>query len=63
MLEGGPIIPYIFEFMKDKKSSLIFTGYQVEETAGRHLLETGKLKMGELDVIPEFEISTFQFSA
>ncbi|ABR55312.1 beta-lactamase domain protein [Methanococcus vannielii SB] len=63
MLEGGPIIPYIFEFMKDKKSSLIFTGYQVEDTAGRYLLETGKVKMGELDVTPEFEVMAFQFSA
>lgn len=63
MLEGGPIIPYITEFMKEPKNSLIFTGYQVEETAGRHLLETGKLEIGEFDVEPKFEIASYQFSA
>ena len=43
--------------------TLIFTGYQVEETAGRHLLETGKIEVGEFDVEPKFEIASYQFSA
>jgi len=63
MLEGGPIIPYIHEFMEDPKNSLIFTGYQVEETAGRKLLETGKIEIGEFDIEPKLEIASYQFSA
>ncbi|AEH07438.1 MBL fold metallo-hydrolase [Methanothermococcus okinawensis] len=63
MLNGGPVIKYISNFWNDPKSSLIFTGYQVKNTAGRILLETGKLPIGEMMVEPKFEISFYEFSA
>lgn len=63
MLNGGPVIKYISNFWDDPKSSLIFTGYQVKNTAGRILLETGKLPIGGMLIEPKFEISFYEFSA
>ena len=63
MLNGGPVIKYISNFWNDPKSSLIFTGYQVKNTAGRILLETGKFPIGEMLIEPKFEISFYEFSA
>jgi putative mRNA 3-end processing factor len=63
MLNGGPVLKYILNFYNDSKSSLIFTGYQVKSTAGRILLETGKLPINETLVEPKFEVSFYEFSA
>jgi len=41
MLTGGPVMQYIKKLHKDAKSSLFLTGYQVENTNGRLLLEEG----------------------
>ncbi|MDK2790081.1 MAG: putative mRNA 3-end processing factor [Methanothermococcus sp.] len=63
MLEGGPVVTYMWNFWNDTKSSLILTGYQVEDTVGRRLIETGELSLGELSVKPKFEVSLYEFSA
>lgn len=41
MLEGGPVLGYIEEVRDDPEAAVGLTGYQVEGTAGRRLLEDG----------------------
>ncbi|ABR55618.1 beta-lactamase domain protein [Methanococcus aeolicus Nankai-3] len=63
MLSGGPVLNYIDNFWNDPRSSLILTGYQVKNTAGRILLDTGKFPIGELFIKPKFEVAQYEFSA
>ena len=63
MLQGGPVSFYISRLAQRKDSSMILTGYQVEGTAGRNLLETGVYDNGEMSVKPEFPIHFMDFSA
>ncbi len=63
MLGGGPFAYYIKEIYDEENCSILMTGYQVEGTAGRKLLDTGIYepeKQG-LDVKCYYEI--FDFSA
>ena len=41
MLEGGPVLDYLSHLHKDTNSNIILTGYQVEDTNGRLLVEKG----------------------
>ena len=41
MLAGGPVIDYLSHLHGDPNSSILLTGYQVEDTNGRLLLEKG----------------------
>ena len=41
MLDGGPVLNYLPKIAKDKKSSILMTGYQAESTNGRCLLDNG----------------------
>jgi len=63
MVEGGPVYEYLPKLYKDKNSKLFLTGYQVEGTGGRKLLETGKITIdgNELDV--KMGVEKFEFSA
>jgi len=45
MLTGGPVVKYIEKLYKKEKASLILTGWQIEGTPGRILLETGRFIM------------------
>ncbi len=63
MLHGGPIDFYIRKLYKDEKSSLILTGYQVEGTPGRVLLETGRYVTEEVDLELDMKVFRFDFSA
>ncbi len=63
MLGGGPFAYYIKEIYDEENCSILMTGYQVEGTAGRKLLDTGIYepeKQG-LDVQCYYEL--FDFSA
>jgi len=42
MLTGGAVVQYIKRLYDDRKSSLLLTGYQLEDTPGKVLLETGR---------------------
>ena len=42
MLNGGPILEYLKKFCGDKKSSLVFVGYQAEGTLGSYLQKGDK---------------------
>ncbi len=63
MLSGGPVYAYLPEIYKDKRSKLLLTGYQVEETPGRILRETGKINLDGLNVEVKMEVKQFDFSA
>ena len=63
MLQGGPVYSYLPELYKDKNSSLLLTGYQVENTPGRTLLETGKIGLEGLMVNVKMNVKKFDFSA
>ncbi|MCL4438118.1 MAG: MBL fold metallo-hydrolase [Candidatus Thermoplasmatota archaeon] len=63
MLDGGPVLGYIQELASDPKSAIFLSGYQVEGTNGRSLLETGILNIAGAPVKPEMQIEFFDLSA
>ncbi len=63
MLEGGPVMFYLDKLHADERNSLLITGYQVQGTKGRTLLETGKIELDHGVVEPKMEIQRFDFSA
>ncbi|MCD6434324.1 MAG: MBL fold metallo-hydrolase [Candidatus Diapherotrites archaeon] len=63
MLQGGPVQHYLKHIYKDKNSSILLTGYQVEGTPGRILLETGKIQIEDGFVDVEATVRKFDFSA
>src|SRR3989338_2371655 len=63
MLQGGPVYYYLPKLYKDPNSKLFLTGYQVDETPGRKLLETGRLAIDTKEVDVRMEVEKFDFSA
>jgi len=63
MLDGGPVLYYIGEMYKDAKSSILLTGYQVEGSNGRQLMDEGTLTIDDTTIHPSCEILKFDFSA
>ncbi len=63
MLEGGPVLNYIKKIHADKNSSVLLTGYQVEQTKGRRLLETGKIEVDGETYKLKCDVQKFDFSA
>lgn len=63
MLDGGPVLEYIRRHKDDRKTAILLTGYQVEDTNGRMLMETGSLDLqGEIEPV-KCEVCHFDFSA
>jgi len=63
MLDGGPVLSYINKVKDDPDSAILLTGYQVEGTNGRRLLESGSLEIkGALEKV-QCEVGFFDFSA
>jgi putative mRNA 3-end processing factor len=63
MLSGGPIVWYIKRLYKREDCSLILTGFQMEDTPGRLLLETGRFIYKDFDLDVRMRIRRFDFSA
>jgi putative mRNA 3-end processing factor len=63
MLDGGPVLTYIAEHRRDPNSSILLTGYQVDDSNGRKLLNDGTLLVDGVSVRPECEVMKFDFSA
>ncbi len=63
MLDGGPALGYIEKLLDDKKSAIFMTGYQVEGTNGRQLMETGTLNIAGAQVRPKMKVEFFDMSA
>ncbi|MGI0072003.1 MAG: MBL fold metallo-hydrolase [Thermoplasmata archaeon] len=63
MLDGGPVLYYVGELYRDANSSILLTGYQVEGSNGRQLMDEGTLTIDETKIHPVCEIDKFDFSA
>jgi len=63
MLSGGPIVSYLKRLHDDKDCSLVLTGFQVEGTPGKTLLETGRYINEELDLGIEMSVKRLDFSS
>ena len=63
MLDGGPVLHYLDQLKNDDKSAVILTGYQVQGTNGRLLLDKGMIDFyGAIERI-KCEICFYDFSA
>jgi putative mRNA 3-end processing factor len=62
MLDGGPVLGYISQ-LNDPKNGLFLTGYQVEDTNGRRLLETGSIDLAGVETKVNMDLKFFDFSA
>jgi len=63
MLTGGPVIWYLKKLYADRRSSLVLTGWQLEDTPGKILLETGRLITKDLDLEVKMFVKRLDFSA
>jgi putative mRNA 3-end processing factor len=63
MLDGGPVLHYLDAIREDPKSAILLTGYQVEGTNGRRLVDTGSIDLYGVDVEVKIEWQKFDFSA
>jgi putative mRNA 3-end processing factor len=65
MLEGGPVLDYLSHIHSDANSSILLTGYQVEDTNGRLLVEKGYVVDEETGnrFQVDMNISQYDFSA
>jgi putative mRNA 3-end processing factor len=63
MLTGGPVVKYIEKLHKKERASLILTGWQIEGTPGRTLLETGRFIYENFDLEVKMRVKRFDFSA
>jgi putative mRNA 3-end processing factor len=63
MLDGGPVLHYLGERYRDANSSILLTGFQVEGSNGRQLMDRGTLDIDDVSIRPECEVMKFDFSA
>lgn len=63
MLDGGPVLYYLDRVKDDPRSALLLTGYQVEGTNGRRLLDEGKLEIYGALTDVRCQVERFDFSA
>jgi putative mRNA 3-end processing factor len=63
MMDGGPILSYMNKLKNDRKSAVVLTGYQVEGTNSRLLVDKGKLDFYGVIEDVKCEIQYFDFSA
>ncbi len=63
MLDGGPVLYYIGELYRNANNSILLTGYQVEGSNGRQLLDQGTLTVDDTVIHPSCEVLQFDFSA
>jgi putative mRNA 3-end processing factor len=63
MMNGGPVLHYMSKLGKDPKNALLLTGYQVEGTNGRMLVDTGRIDLDGIDFKVEAEVQFYDFSA
>jgi len=63
MLDGGPVLSYIDALRDDPKSAILLTGYQVEGSNGRKLIETGMMDFKGVSERIQCEVAKYDFSA
>jgi len=63
MLNGGPVLYYLKRIHEDPRSKVLLTGYQIEGTNGRRLLEEGCVETNGEVVKVNANIEQYDFSA
>jgi putative mRNA 3-end processing factor len=63
MMDGGPVLDYMNKLKDDPKSAVLLTGYQVEGSNARRLMDKGKLDFYGVVQKVECEVQYFDFSA
>jgi putative mRNA 3-end processing factor len=63
MLDGGPALNYINQTKNDGKSAILLTGYQVEGSNGRMLMDESILNLYGVDEKISMDVHFFDFSA
>ena len=63
MLSGGPAMTYVPEVHANPVNKICFAGYQVEDTPGRRLLETGSAELGGRHLRVSAQLERYDFSA
>ncbi len=63
MLDGGPVLYYLSEMYRDPHHAIFLTGYQVEGSNGRQLVEQGTVTIDEVTVRPACQVESFDFSS
>ena len=63
MLSGGPAMTYIPEIRSNPTNKITLTGYQVEGTPGRRLLETGSAEIDGRTMRVAARVEQYDFSA
>ncbi len=63
MLSGGPVMTYIPEIRRNPTNKITMTGYQVEGTPGRDLLETGSAEIDGRRMPVSAQVEQYDFSA
>ena len=63
MLDGGPVLSYLEAVRNDPKSAILLTGYQVDGSNGRKLLDTGYMEFKGVSERVNCEVLKYDFSA
>jgi putative mRNA 3-end processing factor len=63
MLSGGPAMTYIPEIRSNPVNKITMTGYQVEGTPGRNLLETGSAEIDGRVMVVSAQVEQYNFSS
>lgn len=63
MLSGGPVLYYLKKIHKDQRSKVLLTGYQIEGTNGRRLVEEGCVETNGEIVKVNAGVEQYDFSA
>lgn len=63
MMDGGPILSYMRKLKDDPKNAVLLTGYQVEETNSRLLVDKSLLDFYGVREKVECEVQYYDFSA
>jgi putative mRNA 3-end processing factor len=63
MLTGGPAMTYIPEIRSNPVHKITLTGYQVEGTPGRELLDTGRAEIDGRVMPVSAQVESYDFSA
>jgi putative mRNA 3-end processing factor len=63
MLGGGPVVSYIPEIRRNPTNKITLTGYQVEGTPGRELVETGRAAFDGRVMPVSAQVEQYDFSA
>ena len=63
MLNGGPVVWYLEKLHDNPRNSLTMTGYQVEDSAGYGMLQTGRFVHDETDLKMKMDYTRLDFSS